>query len=93
MPTTINKAENKFYVGESVKEPLAEITFVRSGGNRIVVDHTYVSDELRGQGIAGQLVEKVVEYARSEGKKIKPLCPYAKRKLEETPEYHDVLTD
>ncbi|MFD1850625.1 GNAT family N-acetyltransferase [Oceanobacillus bengalensis] len=88
---TINKGENKFYIGDNIKEPLAEITFVESGENRVVVDHTYVSDELRGQGIAGQLVEKVVTYARDKGKKIVPLCPYVKRKIDETPEYHDIL--
>ncbi|KKE78747.1 N-acetyltransferase [Oceanobacillus caeni] len=90
---TINKAENIFYVGDDVKEPIAELTFNQSSGNNIVVDHTYVSDELRGQGIAGQLVEKVVAYARENNKKIIPLCPYVKRKLEETPEYHDVLSE
>ncbi|WP_085993204.1 GNAT family N-acetyltransferase [Oceanobacillus senegalensis] len=88
---TINKGEQKFYVGDDIKDPTAELTFNKSGKDKIVVDHTYVSDELRGQGIAGKLVEEVVSYAREEGKKIIPLCPYVKRKLEETPAYHDVL--
>lgn len=88
---TINKGENKFYIGDDIKEPLAEITFIENGDNRLVIDHTYVSDELRGQGIAGELVEKVVTRAREKGKKIMPLCPYAKSKLKKTPEYHDVL--
>lgn len=86
----IKKGENKFYIGEDIKEPIAEITFVQSGENRMVVDHTYVSDELRGQGVAGKLVEKVVTYARENGKKIIPQCPYVKSKLEKTPAYHDV---
>jgi uncharacterized protein len=90
---TINQAQNMFYVGEDVKEPIAELTFNQSSGNNIVVDHTYVSDELRGQGVAGKLVEKVVAYARENEKKIIPLCPYVKRKLEENAEYHDVLSE
>lgn len=90
---TIKKAENKFYIGEDVKEPIAEITFNRSSGNKIVVDHTYVSDELRGQGIAGKLVDQVVSYAREQNKKIIPLCPYVKRKLEDTEEYHDIIAE
>lgn len=89
----IKKAENKFYIGEDIKEPIAEITFNRSSGNKIVVDHTYVSDELRGQGIAGKLVEQVVSYAREQNLKIIPLCPYVKNKLEETEAYHDVLAE
>lgn len=91
--TTINKAENKFYVGDNVKYPLAEMTYIQSGKSLIVIDHTYVSDELRGQGIAGKLLEKVVLLARENNKKIKPLCVFAKQKLEDTPEYHDVLVE
>lgn len=89
--TTIKKGNNKFYVGEDEQNPLGEITFEPSGDNVLVVDHTYVSDELRGQGVAGNLVDKVVTYAREEGKKINPTCSYAKDKMEKTPEYHDVL--
>ncbi|MBP2078740.1 GNAT family N-acetyltransferase [Oceanobacillus polygoni] len=89
--TTINKGENKFYVGDNIKEPLAEITFIQIGDAKIVIDHTYVSDELRGQGIAGELVEKVVLFAREKNRKITPLCPYAKKKIENTPEFCDVL--
>ncbi|WP_249872622.1 GNAT family N-acetyltransferase [Oceanobacillus saliphilus] len=89
---TINKGENKFYVGDNIRNPLAEITFVESGEERLVIDHTYVSNDLRGQGIAGQLVENVVLYAREQGKKILPLCPYAKDKIEKNEEYHDVLS-
>ncbi|WP_067725290.1 GNAT family N-acetyltransferase [Oceanobacillus damuensis] len=90
--TIINKGANKFYVGDNIKNPLAEITFVESGEKRIVIDHTYVSNDLRGQGIAGRLVENVVHYAREAGKKILPLCPYAKEKIEKNEEYHDVLS-
>lgn len=90
--TTINKGANKFYVGENIQNPLAEITFVESGKARLVIDHTYVSSDLRGQGVAGQLVDNVVQYAREEGKKILPLCPYAKDKIEKNEDYHDVLS-
>ncbi|MFC4024768.1 GNAT family N-acetyltransferase [Oceanobacillus longus] len=89
---TINQGANKFYIGENVQNPLAEITFVESGEERLVIDHTYVSNDLRGQGIAGQLLENVVVYAREKGKKIIPLCPYAKEKIEKKKEYHDVLS-
>lgn len=89
---TITRGANKFYVGDNIKNPSAEITFVESGKERLVIDHTYVSDDLRGQGVAGQLVEEVVEYAREKRKKIVPLCPYAKNKIENNDAYHDVLS-
>ncbi|GGB50803.1 GNAT family N-acetyltransferase [Virgibacillus dakarensis] len=89
---TIKQGKNKFFVGENEEEPLAEITFTQSGDTDLIVDHTFVQDELRGEGVAGKLVERVVKYAREEGKKIIPECSYAKNKIEKTPEYHDVLS-
>lgn len=91
--TDIKKGENKFFVGESETDPLAEISFVPTGDTNLIIDHTVVKDELRGQGIAGELVEKVVNYAREEGKKVIPVCSYAKNKMVKTPEYQDVLLE
>lgn len=87
----IKQGDNKFFVGDDEANPLAEITFKPAGDSTITVDHTFVSDELRGEGVAGKLVNKVVTYAREQGKKINPECSYAKSKMEKTPEYHDVL--
>ncbi|SFB15726.1 hypothetical protein SAMN04488072_108114 [Lentibacillus halodurans] len=89
----IKKGDHKFYIGDDEQNPKAEITFKESGENEVNVDHTYVSEELRGGGIGGKLVERMVAHARDEGKKIDPTCPYAKQKMEETPEYQDVLAD
>ncbi|MEN1969232.1 GNAT family N-acetyltransferase [Lentibacillus sp. N15] len=88
---TIKQGENKFFVGENETDPLAEITFKQADDTSLIIDHTYVSDELRGEGVAGQLVDKMVTHAREEGKKLIPECSYAKSKLHKTPEYHDVL--
>lgn len=88
---TIHKGETKFYVGEDIKDPEAEITFVQSGSNRLVIDHTYVAKELRSQGIAQQLLEQVVLYAREHDKYIIPLCPFAKKQMQKNEAYHDVL--
>lgn len=90
--STIKQAENKFYIGKEAS-PQAEIGFMQGEGNKLIVDHTFVSDELRGQGIAGKLVDKMVNHARAEGKKIVPECSYAKSKIEKTAAYHDVLAD
>lgn len=87
----IKRSENKFFVGDNEAEPLAEITFIPTGDGKLIIDHTVVSDELSGQGIAGKLVEKVVNYAREEGKKIIPECSYAKQKIDKTPAFQDVL--
>ena len=87
---TINRAENKFYIGDEDR-PLAEITWVPTGDDQIIADHTWVSDELRGQGVAALLLAELVALARDHNKTIIPLCPYVKRKLTGDPQYEDIL--
>ncbi len=87
------KKENGFYIGEDVTNPLAEITYHLRDERSMVIDHTYVADTLRGQGVGSVLVRKVAELARKENKKIIPLCSYAKRVMMQNPDYQDVLAE
>ncbi len=87
----IKKGKNKFYIGDSEENPLAEMTYVISGENLIIIDGTYVTDDLGGQGIGKKLLKKVVDWAREENKKIIPLCPFAKAQMEKIQEYHDMI--
>ncbi len=89
---TIKRAEKSFYVGDSEKFPLAEMTFVYAGEDIIIIDHTSVSDELRGQNIGKQLLQRLVEFAREENKKVVPLCPFAKKEMmKNKEEYEEIL--
>ncbi len=90
---TITEGNNKFYIGASEEKPIAEITFRRAGSDTLIIDHTYVSEELRGQGIARKLLDKVVAYARQEQKKIIPVCSYAAKVMKGNPEFEDVLKE
>ena len=69
----------------------AEMTYSRAGEKMIIIDHTEVPDALRGRGLGLILVRRGVEDARAEGRKIIPLCPYAKATIEKHPEFQDVL--
>ena len=46
---------------------------------------------LRGQGVAGQLMEAAVDQIRSEGLKARPICSYAAKWFEKHPEQGDLL--
>lgn len=85
----IEVGNNKFYIGDE-NNPTAEITFQPQDGNVIVADHTYVSDELRGQGIAGKLFNTLINYARENDLKIEPECSYVKSKMDKSDEFNDV---
>jgi uncharacterized protein len=71
---------------------LASLTFSGGPDGKIVMlDHTEVSDALRGQGVARKLVEAAVMWARGSGVKLVAVCPFAKAVFERAPELRDVL--
>ena len=71
-------------------ERVAEMVFARKGTN-LIVYHTEVSEKLKGKGVAGALLEKMVNYAVEENLQIVPLCPYVLAQFKRHPEkYNDV---
>ena len=78
----VKKGTKSFYVGDVEENPLAKITFVSSDDNTIIIDHTYVSNELRGQGVAKLLLDELLEWAKKENIKVIPVCSYAKAQME-----------
>ena len=83
-------SKGAFIIKEN-NERLAEMTYSKAGDKLIIIDHTEVSDVLRGKGAGKQLVQAAVEYARTNQLKILPLCPFAKAVFDKTPEFTDVL--
>lgn len=84
-----NDSKGAFFVVENGKR-LAEMTYSKAGTDLIIIDHTEVSDELRGKSVGAKLVHAAVEYARANKIKILPLCPFAKSVFDKKPEYADV---
>lgn len=69
----------------------AELTFTKVGDKQLIIDHTGVPDAFRGQGAGLRLVSRAVEDARTSGRKIIPLCPFAAAQFRRHPEWADVL--
>ena len=76
---------------EGVGRP-ATLTWRARGGARIA-DSTFVPPEMRGRGIAQQLVEALVADARSEDFKIVPQCSYVAALFRRHPEWSDLLAE
>lgn len=70
---------------------IAEITFSKIGDDKVSINHTWVSDDYQGQGIAGKLFNQVIEKMRQEGRKIIPICSYAQQQFDKKPELQDML--
>jgi predicted GNAT family acetyltransferase len=71
---------------------LAEMSYTMGAGDKMIIEHTEVSDELRGKKVGNQLVETAVEYARAHHIKIRALCQFAHAVLKRNSEYSDVLS-
>ncbi|MDY3006521.1 GNAT family N-acetyltransferase [Anaerococcus porci] len=88
MEYKINEEEKQVQVFDGNKKiGLIDMIFK---GNVIDAVHTGVEKEYGGQGIAGKLVDKLVDYARENNKKIIPSCPYIRDKFEKDDSYDDV---
>jgi uncharacterized protein len=69
---------------------VAELVYT-GRGPIITLLHTQVDPVMRGTGAGRTLVEEAVQWARAEGMRLVPQCPYAKSVFDKTPAYHDVL--
>ncbi len=78
-----------FFIDED-GEWIAELTYVKSNGI-MTIDHTEIAEKLRGEGIGQDMVKAAVEHARANALKVNATCPYAKKIIDETPEFKDIL--
>lgn len=86
----INGKNGYFHIDVDGKQE-AKMTFVFAGDDKIIIDHTEVNPGNEGKGFGKQMVTKAVEWARENGIKIIPLCPFAKSVFDKTPDFRDVL--
>lgn len=84
----VKKGRNCYYIGDDEFNYKGILQYVEEG-NVIDAQHTIVKPEFGGQGLAGELVKKLVEDARSKNKKIKGTCSYVEKKLESS-DFDDV---
>ena len=86
---TDNRAGSRFEAG--IDGHRAELLY-RRNGNRLVLIHTEVPEQLEGQGIGGSLVSAAVDRAARDGMTVVPLCPFARGWLERHPDVASLAT-
>lgn len=83
-----NEDRGRFYVEEEGRELAESVWSMRNG--KLVIEHTEVLPGGEGKGLGKKLVTHVVSYAREQGLKIIPVCPFAKALFEKIEEWKDV---
>ena len=88
---TIHVTKNKFYIGVNEEEPIGLLNY-HIEGDRLIIEHVYVTKALRGQELGVKLVAKAVAFAREKRLKIIAYCSYAEKVLTENQDYGDVFS-
>ena len=84
---TQNEAEHRFETW--IDGYLSKLDYIQDGKN-FVITHVGVSPELRGQGIAGHIVQVGLEYAKERSLRVVPMCSYAAAYIRRHPEYAEL---
>ncbi len=69
----------------------AELTLSVLSPARVIADHTFVPDALRGQGVATRLLDALLADARTQGFTIVALCPYVAAQAQRHPEWDELF--
>ena len=86
-----NNSEQGFFLAEEGGERLGYLSFEWAGEGVFAIMHTVVEPAFQGRGIARKLLNAAVAFARENGYKIRPICPYAEKVLGRDSAYADVL--
>jgi uncharacterized protein len=68
---------------------IAYSNYKRANGVLTVL-HTKVPKALEGHGIGSALARGLLDIARSQGLKVKPVCPFVRAYMDRHPEYADL---
>ncbi len=86
--------ENRFYIFDSdTHQEIGEIVYSTVKDNIISIDHTRVDETFQGHGLAGKLMNAMLDYADLNNLKIVPVCEYAKATFKKRPEVRFLLAD
>jgi len=70
-----NKEQGRFELHIDSKTAFIDYS---NEGEKVILIHTEVPEELEGNGVAAALVERTFEYLEENGKKIVPSCSYVR---------------
>ena len=79
-----------FFIPGEDDEMIAELVYSFQEPDTLLLEHTEVDEELRGQKVGFDLIQAAVEYARQNQYKLIPLCSFAKAVMDRKPDFNDV---
>ncbi len=84
---TDNTASSRFELEEEGKLAYADY---RLEGDLLIIPYVFSDPALRGKGTAGRLMDGVLEKAREQGWKVRPVCGYAAAYIDRHAKHRDL---
>lgn len=82
--------KGSFFLEDGSKR-FAEMVYVMDGPKKLIVEHTEVNEDMKGQGIGLKLVNELVAFARDEKIKVVPVCSFVEAMFQKKEALRDVL--
>ncbi|MBM6613777.1 N-acetyltransferase [Desemzia sp. RIT804] len=89
MDKEFKKEGTAFVLHNEAGKKVAEIHYQETDEDYVIADHTVVDESLRGQGIAEQLLDKLVTEMEKEHKTIYATCSFVIWKFQKNPDKYD----
>lgn len=86
-----NPERSRFEV--EVDGGLAQLAYFVLNERVVYMVHTEVPRAAEGHGIAAQLAKTALDWARGEGLRVIPRCPYVRSYIARHPQYDDLVVD
>ena len=83
--------EQGFFLAEEDGKRMGFLSYEWASDTVFAIMHTVVEPAFQGRGVARELLNVAVSYARENGYKIRPICPYAENVLDRDPSFSDVI--
>lgn len=83
--------DQRFYI--EAEGYTSELKYLKLNETTLDFKSTFVPVQLRGSGIAAELVKYGIEFAQKNGYKIFPTCSYVKTYFEKHPQYSEMLVN
>jgi len=87
------REKNRIYAESDNGELMAEVTFPEVRAGVVDINRTFVDDSLRGQGIAGKLMDEAYDAIKDADKQCIPTCSYAVKWFGDHPDNNDIVAE
>ncbi len=78
---------------EEGNEVLAKLTYEVIEDGVVNIDHTFVSEKLRGMGVASKLMTEAMRFFNEKGYRVKASCSYAHQWIKKHEEYKELAAE